>query len=168
MDASETKTHWKKLVDPRYIGAYALPNGEDLTVTIEYVQLETITMMGGKKEDHTICHIKGQKPMILNVTNSKSIHRLYGPFIEDWAGKQITLFASTAKLGNELVECLRIRPSVKVKKPQALADARFQSAIEAIKAGTYTAEKLQAGALLTDAQQATLAATLKDMEGATA
>jgi hypothetical protein len=156
MDTNETKTHWKKLVDPRYIGAYALPNGDDITVTIERVQLETVTMMGGKKEDHTICHLKGQKPMILNVTNSKSIHKLYGPFIEDWAGKQITLFASTAKLGNELVECLRIRPSVAAKKPAQLTDARFKAAMEGIKAGTYTAAKLRAGAALTDAQQAAL------------
>jgi hypothetical protein len=156
METNETKTHWKKLVDPRYIGAYALPNGDDITVTIERVQLETVTMMGGKKEDHTICYIKGQKPMILNVTNSKSIHKLYGPFIEDWAGKQITLFASTAKLGNELVECLRIRPSVAKKAPAQLTDARFKAAMEGIKARTYTAAKLRAGAALTDAQQAAL------------
>lgn len=164
MDTNETKTHWKKLVDPRYIGAYALPNGDDITVTIERVQLENITMMGGKKEDHTICHLKGQKPMILNVTNSKSIHKLYGPFIEDWAGKQITLFASTAKMGGELVECLRIRPSVMVKKPKGLADTRFKAALEGIKAGTYTAEKLRAAAVLTDAQEE----ALKELEGETA
>lgn len=164
METNETKTHWKKLVDPRYIGAYALPNGDDITVTIELVRLERVKMMGGKEEDHTICYLKGQKPMILNVTNSKSIHKLYGPFIEDWAGKQITLFASTAKLGNELVECLRIRPSVAKKAPAKLTDARFQAAMEGIKAGTYTAVKLRAGAALTDAQQA----ALKELEGETA
>jgi hypothetical protein len=156
MDTNE-KTHWKKLVDPRYIGAYALPNGDDLTVTIERVQLETVTMMGGKKEDHTICYLKGQKPMILNVTNSKSIHKLYGPYIEDWAGKQITLFASTAKMGGELVECLRIRPSVPTKKRQAIADSRFKNALEQIKAGTYTADKLRASFILSDEQEAALA-----------
>lgn len=156
METNETKTHWKQLVDPRYIGAYALPNGDDITVTIERVQLENITMMGGKKEDHTICHIKDQKPMILNVTNSKSIHKLYGPFIEDWAGKQITLFASTAKMSGEMVECLRIRPSVKIKKPGQLTDVRFKAALEGIKAGTYTAVKLRAAAALTDDQQAKL------------
>ncbi|ATQ77866.1 hypothetical protein CR152_27710 [Massilia violaceinigra] len=154
----ENKTHWKQLVDPRYIGAYALPNGDDLTVTIERVQLETVTMMGGKKEDHSIMYIKGHKPMILNVTNSKSIHKLYGPFIEDWAGRQITLFASTAKMGGELVECLRIRPTVTAKKRKPIEDARFKGAVAGIKAGTYTVEKLRAAALLTDEQEAVLAA----------
>ncbi len=150
----ETKTHWKKLVDPRYIGAYALPNGgDDLTVTIEIVQREEITMMGGKKEDHSIMYLKNQKPMILNATNSKSIHKLYGPYIEDWAGKQVTLFASTAKMAGELVECLRIRPSVPKREKKSLNGERLNAALEQIKAGTYTIDKLYAQFSLTDDQQ---------------
>lgn len=150
---SETRTHWKKLVDPRYIGAYALPNGEDLVVTIHSVQRETITMMGGKKEDHSIMHIVGQKPMILNATNSKSIHKLYGPFIEDWAGKQITLFASTAKMGGEMVECLRIRPSIPAKQKPTIAGERLTKALEQIAAGQYTIGKLRGNFSLTPDQE---------------
>lgn len=153
---TDTKTHWKQLVDPRFIGAYALPNGDDITVTIERVQLENITMMGGKKEDHTVAYLQGNKPMILNVTNSKSIHKLYGPFIEDWAGKQITLFASTAKMGGEMVECLRIRPSVATKQKQRLSDERLKKALEQIKAGSYTFEKLRATFRFTDSQEVTI------------
>ena len=153
MDTNETKTHWKQLVDPRYIGAYALPNGDDITVTIERVQLETVTMMGGKKEDHSIMYLKGQKPMILNVTNSKSIHKLYGPFIEDWAGKQITLFASTAKMGGEMVECLRVRPNIPARTKKPIGGERLSKALEQIRAGTYTVEKLRANFALTDDQE---------------
>jgi len=148
----EKRTHWKQLVDPRFIGAYALPNGYDLTVTIERVQLETVTMMGGKKEDHSIMYLKGQKPMILNATNSKSIHKLYGPYIEDWVGKQITLYASTTKLGNELVECLRIRPNIPAREKTKISDERLDKALEQIKAGTYTVEKLRANFALTKDQ----------------
>lgn len=151
---TETKTHWKTLNDPRYIGAYALPNGDDMTVTIEHVRLENITMMGGKKEDHTIAYLTGHKPLIMNVTNSKSVHKLYGPFIEDWAGKQITLFVSTAKLGNEMVECLRIRPNVPVRERKPIAPERFAKAVEQIKAGSYTSLKLRAQFALTDEQDA--------------
>lgn len=154
---TETKTHWKQLVDPRYMGAYALPNGDDMTVTIDHVQKETITMMGGKKEDHSIAYIKGQKPLILNVTNSKSIHKLYGPFVEDWAGKQITLFASTAKLGNEMVECLRIRPNVAAKQKEPITNDRLVKALEQINAGSYTIQKLRAGFQLTQQQEAQIA-----------
>lgn len=43
------KTHWKRLINPDYIGAYALPEGGDLTVKIDFVQVEEITGTGGKK-----------------------------------------------------------------------------------------------------------------------
>lgn len=48
--------------------------------------------------------------MILNRTNSKMIQKIYGtPYIEEWVGKTITLYAATTKLAGEDVECLRIR-----------------------------------------------------------
>jgi hypothetical protein len=164
VEAQEEKklTHWKTLVDPRYIGAYALPNGHDLIVTIEGVRSEEITMMKGKKEVHSIMYLKGQKPMILNATNSKSIHKLYGPFIEEWAGKQITLYASTANLGGEMVECLRVRPSVPVREKQAIAPDRFTKALEQVKAGTYTLAKLRAQFALSDEQKDAVAAFEKE------
>lgn len=150
-------THWKKLVDPRYIGAYALPDGNDLTVTIQEVRRETVTMMGGKKEDHSIMYLVGQKPMILNATNSKTIHKLYGPYIEHWAGQQITLFASTAKMSGELVECLRIRPSVPTKAKKSISSERLNAAFEQIKAGAYSVGKLRGNFELTPDQETELA-----------
>lgn len=148
-----TRTHWKALADPRYIGAYALPNGNDLTVTIERAQREDITVDGGRKESHIIVYLKGHKPMILNATNGKSIHRLYGPYIEDWAGKQITLFASTARLGNDVVECLRIQPQAPVAARKGIGAQRFASALDQVRAGAYTLDKLRAGFALTEDQQ---------------
>lgn len=104
-------THWKRLVNPDYLGAYSLDPGQDLTVTIREVKREIITGMNGKKEECTVVYFNDQpKPMILNRTNSKTINKIYGtPFIEEWAGKKITLYASTTKLAGEEVECLRIR-----------------------------------------------------------
>lgn len=151
-DANNSKTHWKTLINPDYIGAYALPDGEDLTVTIDFVQSEEITGSGGKKEICTVAHLKGHKPMILNVTNSKSIHKLYGPFIEDWAGKDVTLYASTTKLAGEMVECLRIRPKVAPRQKPGISDSRFANALAQIKAGNYPVEKLHAQFALTAEQ----------------
>lgn len=157
-----SKTHWKQLINPDYIGAYALVEGEDLTVTIDFVQQETVTGTGGKKEDCTVAHLVGQKPMILNVTNSKSIAKLYGPYIEDWAGKQITLYASTTKLAGETVECLRVRPKVMVKqKPKINAD-RFTKAIASIKSSEYTTDKLRSNFALTDEQEQQLTEALHE------
>ena len=157
-----SKTHWKVLINPDYLGAYSLPNGEDLTVTIDFVQTEEITGSGGKKEHCTVAHIKNNKPLILNVTNSKSIAKLYGPFIEDWAGKQITLFATTTKLAGEVVECLRVRPKVAVRERKPITEERLTQAIQAIKDGTYTTIKLNAIYQLTEEQTKQLTEALSN------
>ena len=152
-----TKTHWKILQNPEYIGAYWLPEGEDVTVTIDYVVREMITGTGGKKEECTVAHLKkGVKPFILNATNSKTIAKLYGNFIEDWAGKPITLFASTARLSGDTVECLRIRPVVAKRTIRNITPDRFTKAMESIKAGTYTASELSEKFVLTVEQIAEL------------
>jgi hypothetical protein len=155
--SEEKLTHWKALADPRYIGAYALPNGNDLVVTIARVGREEVTVTGGKKEEHIVMHLEGQKPMILNATNSKTIQRLYGPYIEEWAGKRITLFGSTARLGGDLVECLRIRPAVPAEAKKGIGADRLARALEQIKAGSYTVAKLRASFALTEAQLEQLA-----------
>jgi hypothetical protein len=146
------KTHWKLLTNPDYIGAYWLPEGQDVTVTIDYVVREMITGTGGKKEECTVAHLQGVKPFILNATNSKSIAKLYGNYIEDWAGKNITLFASTTKLAGDTVECLRVRPKVMERTAPEITEARLIKAIDAIKAGTYTTDKLRTSFALTAEQ----------------
>lgn len=151
-----TKTHWKMLINSDYIGAYALPDGEDLTVTIDYVQREQVTGTGGKKEECMVAHLVAQKPFILNVTNSKSIHKLYGPYIEDWRDKQITLYASTTKLAGELVECLRVRGVIPQKVKSSISDERFKRALAAINDGSYTIEQLRSGCTLTKEQETEL------------
>lgn len=156
------KTHWKRLINPDYIGAYALNEGEDLTVKIDYVQVEEITGTGGKKEHCTVAHLVNEKPMILNVTNSKTIAKLYGPYIEDWQGQLITLFASTTRLAGETVECLRIRPKVAERKAKPISDTRLDAAIKSIIEGTYTTDKLRAAFVLTEAQEAKLQAALAE------
>lgn len=139
---SDNKTHWKILQNPDFIGAYWLPPGEDVTVTIDYVVREVITGTGGKKEECTVAHLQGVKPFILNATNCKTIAKLYGNYIEDWAGKQITLFATTTKMGGDTVECLRIRPKVAVRTIPPITDERLGKAMESIAAGNYTKEQL--------------------------
>lgn len=157
-----TKTHWKVLINPDYLGAYSLPNGEDATVTIDYVQTEEIIGSQGKKEHCTVARLVNQKPMILNVTNSKSIAKLYGPFIEDWSGKKITLYATTTKLAGDVVECLRIRPSVAVFVKKPITDERLEKAIQSIKTGAYSTIKLHATHELTPEQSERLTAALSE------
>ena len=110
-----SKTHWKQLVNMDYLGAYALPDGNDLTLTIQKVTKELVTGNSGRKEQCMVMYFKepNYKPMILNRTNSKSIQTLVGsPYVEDWAGHKVTLYGSTTRFGGDVVECLRIRPTV--------------------------------------------------------
>lgn len=108
-----SKTHWKSLTNPNYLGEYSLVNGQDLTVTIDYVKKETITGPTGKKEEAVVAHLlNGVKPFILNKTNMKQITKLTGtPLIENWQGKSIFVyFDPTIKFGRETLGGLRIRP----------------------------------------------------------
>lgn len=142
-----SKTHYKQLMNPDYFGAYALPDGNDLTVKIKKVERKTVKMAGGKSEDCTICQLYGHKPLILNATNGKTIAKLYGPFVQDWEEKQITMFASTTKFGGDIVECVRIRPVAPCNNaaPQKkqISDERLEKAIQAIKDGSYKLEQMQ-------------------------
>ena len=45
------KTHWKRLTNPDYLGAYALEDGKDMIVTIKNVSVQSITGQNGQKED---------------------------------------------------------------------------------------------------------------------
>ena len=110
------KTHWKKLENPDYLGAYALQPNQDLIVQIKSVgQEEVYNPTNNKKETCTVAHFMDQKikPMILNVTNCKTISKLYDtPYIEDWAGKYISIYIAKVKAFGETVDALRIRSKV--------------------------------------------------------
>ncbi len=107
-----SKTHWKKLHNPDYLGAYALDPGQEPVYTIRSVQKETVTGSDGKKEECTVVRFsENVKPMILNVTNAKTIEKIYKtPFIEEWAGKKIKIYATEVKAFGDAVDALRIRP----------------------------------------------------------
>ena len=102
--------HWKRLINPDYLGAYSLDPGKDMVLTIKSVGMEMITGTGGKKEECPVCHWQEeQKPMILNVVNMKTIAKMYGSDYDNWPGKRVQIFASTTKFAGDTVECLRIR-----------------------------------------------------------
>ena len=102
--------HWKRLINPDYLGAYSLDSGNDMILTIKSIGREMITGTGGKKEECPVCHWQeNQKPMILNTTNLKTIAKMYGSDYDQWPGKRVQIYASTTKFGGDTVECLRIR-----------------------------------------------------------
>lgn len=132
------KTHWKSLQNNDYIGAYAFQPGEEKTVTISTVGVETVLGAEGRKEDCTVVHFEGDvKPLILNATNSKMIQKvLQSPYIEDWAGRSIVLGVETVSAFGERVEAVR----VKKKQPAVTACADCGQIIAA--SGKFTAQQI--------------------------
>lgn len=106
-----TLTHWKKLVNPNYLGAYSIENGQDLILTIGVVKQETVIGTDGKSEDCIVCYFtEPVKPMILNSTNAKQIQKLLNtPYIEQWSGHRIQVGIEKVKAFGEVVEALRVR-----------------------------------------------------------
>lgn len=155
---SQSKTHWKKYFHPDYIGAYALEPGEEKTVRIKHVKQEQVVGINGKKEECTVAHLDGEKPFILNRTNCKTISKIYGsPFIEDWSGKSITIYAAKVSAFGEEVEALRIRQ----RAPQAAKPVNYSTQIAAVEACKTLDELRAVFTKFTPAEQAATVA-LKD------
>jgi len=104
-----SKTHWKKLTNPNYLGSYAFQPGEEKTVTIKEVKREIVQNQNGK-EDCTVAYfVEDVKPLILNKTNCDMIAKVWGtPYIEDWSGKKITLKVKKISAFGEMVDAVRV------------------------------------------------------------
>lgn len=145
-------THWKKLQNPDYIGAYTLmETGKpvDLTVTIQSIGREIVKGADGKKDECTVAKLVGQKPFIINATNAKTITKIYDtPFIEEWVGKKITLFVAKVKVAGDTVDALRVRPSVPTLPELTPTHDKWAGAQTAIKAGNTTIEAIRKSYIL--------------------
>lgn len=118
------KTHWKKLTNPNYLGAYSIEDGRDLVLTIKYVKEEQVIGTDGKKDDCVVAYFYENKPMILNATNMKAITKLFGtPYIEEWIGKRIQVGVEKVRAFGDIVEALRVRktlPGAVNEKPKSV------------------------------------------------
>lgn len=169
--AEQTKTHWKKLSNPDYIGAYSLMQGDkpiDLTVTIRSVRVEKVKDQNGKEGECMVAQLVNQKPFIINKTNAKTITKLYDtPYIEDWQGKTITLFVAKVRVGGETVDALRVRPvRPKLAGQNELPDLnpqheKWSGAVTAITGGNTTLDAIQKKYTLSDDNKTLLFAPLE-------
>lgn len=119
--STESKTHFKKAFNSPYLSSADIVG--HMTFTISHVKLEQDRTKKTKDLFNTAYFVEREirpgeklKPMILNVTNSKTLKALTGsPFIEDWQGVRITIYVdSNVKFGREVMEGLRISPKAPV------------------------------------------------------
>jgi len=114
----QTRTHWKKLTNPNYIGTYSLPEGQDMVLTIKDVKQEMVVGADGKQEQCVTCYFKEEaKPMIMNKTNLKMIAKLLGSdYIQDWPGHKIQIGSEKVRAFGTTTEALRVREKLPAEK----------------------------------------------------
>ena len=118
------RTHWKSLVDTSYLGQWDLPTGREVTVLIAKVERYTPAVKRKKKmPDGTfvdepskrLCiYFQGKKkPWLAGPVSQTAIANLYGPVVQDWIGKAITLYVDAdVTMGRMKTGGLRVRPQI--------------------------------------------------------
>jgi hypothetical protein len=100
-------THILSMYDNKYIYAFDL-KGRPAVVTMDRV---AVGKLGKEQQKKPILYFVGkERGLALNKTNARTIIGMYGPDVEKWRGKRITLFPTTCESFGSTVECIRIRP----------------------------------------------------------
>lgn len=108
-----SKTHFKKLRNPNYLGAWDLmdENGQTTNAVLTILETKKELVFDGKggNEECVVLYFSESKPMVMNATNLKTISKvLDSPFIEDWSGKKIEITVKKVKAFGEVHDALRI------------------------------------------------------------
>ena len=150
-------THWKTQFNYDYLGAYSLPEGKDIILTLRETKREQVTGTSGKKEECFVAYFyEDVKPMILNRTNCKTMEKLFKtPNFEEWLNKQIQIGSTRVQAFGEMVDSLRIRPFLP-KTDNSLPTVEtgsvvWKNILDAL-AGGYTVAQVQTKYKLTKQQ----------------
>ena len=114
------KTHWKKHFDYRFLSGEEL---DDKEITVKISKITTEEAFNGKeKENVPVLHFEGKdKGVVLNKTNAKVISQVLGsPFIEEWIGKEITLYATEVQAFGQTVPAIRVKRTASAKAMEGL------------------------------------------------
>lgn len=108
---------------PEFLGSWDLDEmpGREITLTIERIADEEV-VTNQQKEINTVCHWtdKAYKPMILNVTNKKTICKLYKTKdTEKLKGKSVIIGIERVKAFGDIYDALRIRARIPQVKEEA-------------------------------------------------
>lgn len=136
------KTHYRKAFNSPYLSSADIT--EPTVLTISHVVLEPDKTKKTKDHFNTAYFIDKElrpgeklKPMILNVTNSKTMKDFSGsPFIDDWNNISVTIYVdSNIKMMGDIVEGLRISTERPQTKEELTPDKKnmWKNAIAAYK-----------------------------------
>jgi hypothetical protein len=109
-----TTTHWKNLFPNKMLllGSQNLNDDEELIATIKSVAQQEIKNTSGKDETVSVIQFDNAPPMVLNITNARTIASLYGEMYSDWIGCCVQIYATKVKAFGLDQMALRIREAI--------------------------------------------------------
>lgn len=96
-----------ELFPSKYLSAADLDG--DTTVTIEGVSSAEMKNKQNQTEEKPVLILKDFKPVVLNLTNAKTIAAMYGDDTDNWEGRQIVLYVAEVDAFGETKEAIRVR-----------------------------------------------------------
>jgi len=148
------KTHWKKVFNSDYLGSCDLEDGKDLKAIIKSVVIQEVKGSDGKKQNCNVANFINPKikPMILNVTNCKTVKKFAGsPYINDWNNIPVQIYIKDdIKAFGEITEGLRIRPTQPtIEKPELIpTHPAWENAIAYLSKNGNTIESIKSKYIL--------------------
>lgn len=123
-----TRTHYKTLIENDYLGQWDLqrPDGKlnEPVVVIESVTKFVPQIIRKKKmpdgsyeperNKRLLIRFKGKrKAWLAGPATQDTIRKMYGPYVEDWIGKKLTLYVDTeVRMGRQKTGGIRVRNTV--------------------------------------------------------
>jgi hypothetical protein len=105
---------WDELHPNRWLKA-GLLDGKQVTLTIETVYVEVMPgKTEGSKDDKAIMSFVGKdRELALNRTNSECLKAMFGPRVQEWKGKRVTLCTDQDRdpTSGGKCDCIRIAGS---------------------------------------------------------
>lgn len=103
--------HWRKAMNPKYLGEWDLPDGKDMIVTIKDVIIEEVRNANGTEKKPVIYFEGNIKPMILgNKVNQQRISKVCGSnYYDEWVGHDIQLYTEMVSAYGTTTMALRVR-----------------------------------------------------------
>ena len=94
-----------------YLRHQELDDTEDTIVTIDSFANEEVGQGDQKKQKWVLYFTGMEKGLVLNSTNGKVICKLYGEEMDEWIGKNISLYIKDdVQFKDETVSAIRVRP----------------------------------------------------------
>ena len=144
------KTHYKKVFNSDYLGSCDLDDGKDLKAIIKHVTVQKVKNTDGKETERNVATFTDPKikPMVLNVTNCKTIKKFAGsPYINDWNNIAVQIYVKDdIRAFGEVTDGLRIRdkqPDMTKPKLTKTLQPAWDNVVKALKADWNTISKVK-------------------------